>query len=213
MANRRILILGATGGTGQQVLSQALQKGHEITALVRSPERLPSSGSDRVKVLTGSIPGDDGVLAAAIRAQDVVISTLGVGNSLRSSGLIARSIPAIVRAMESEGVRRLILTSAYGVGETRRDVPLLPRIPMRLLLQDLYADKEAGEVLLRRSNLDWTILYPVTLTHGPRTGRYRVGERLSLYGFPRVSRADVADFILAQIEDRTYLRKGVLISS
>jgi putative NADH-flavin reductase len=157
---------------------------------------------------------DDGqALAAAVRGQEVVISTLGVGNSLKSHGLIARSAPAIVRAMESQGVRRLIFTSAYGVGATRRDVPLLPRILMRLLFRDLYADKEAGEEDLRRSGLDWTLVYPVTLTSGPRTGRYRIGERLTLHGFPRISRADVADFILTQIEDRTYVRKGVLISS
>jgi putative NADH-flavin reductase len=210
---KRILLLGSTGGTGREVLSQALQRGYEVTVLVRSPERLPASASNRVKVLTGSIPDDDGALAAAMRARDVVISALGVGNSLRSSGLIARSIPAIVRVMKDEGVGRLILTSAYGVGETRRDVPLLPRILMRSLLRDIYADKEAGEDLLRRSNVDWTIVYPATLTNGPRTGRYRSGERLELHGFPRISRADVADFILKQVEDRSYLRKGVLISS
>ena len=176
------------------------------------PQRLTST-SDRLRVLSGSATDDGSTLAAAIHAQDVVISTLGVGNSLKSSGLIARSVPAIVRAMESQGVRRLIFTSAYGVGATRRDVPLLPRILMRLLLRDLYADKEAGEEQLRRSALDWTLVYPVTLTNRPKTGRYRVGERLTLHGFPRVARADVAEFILTQIADSTYLRKGVLISS
>jgi hypothetical protein len=115
--------------------------------------------------------------------------------------------------MEGGGVRRLIFTSAYGVGDTWRDVPLLPRTLMRLLFRDLYADKAAGEEHIRASGLDWTIVYTVTLTDGPRTGRYRAGERLALRGFPRVSRADVADFLVAQIEDRTYVRKGVLIGS
>lgn len=209
---KKILVLGATGGTGRQVVSLALQQGHSVTVLVRSPQRLTVT-HDRLRVLTGSIPEDGPALATAVHAQDVVISTLGVGNSLKSGGLIARSVPAIVRAMENEGVRRLIFTSAYGVGDTRKDVPLLPRILMRLLLHDLYTDKEAGEKELRRSSLDWTLVYPVTLTNAPGTGRYRVGERLTLQGLPRVSRADVAAFILTQIEDRTYLRKGVLISS
>jgi putative NADH-flavin reductase len=115
--------------------------------------------------------------------------------------------------MQSGGVRRLIVVSAFGVGETLRDAPLLPRIVMRLLLRDLFADKEAGEKVVRQSALDWTLLYPVTLTNGPRTGRYKSGERLSLHGFPRISRADVADFALAQVDDRTYVRKVVLLSS
>jgi putative NADH-flavin reductase len=83
---------------------------------------------------------------------------------------------------------------------------------MRLLFRDLYGDKAAGEGALQRSGLDWTLVYPTTLTNGPRTGHYRAGERLALRGLPRISRADVADFLLTQLEDRTYLKKGVLIS-
>jgi putative NADH-flavin reductase len=90
---------------------------------------------------------------------------------------------------------------------------LVPRLLMRLLLRDVYADKLAGDDALRRSSLDWTIVHPVTLTNGPRSGKYRVGERLALRGFPRVSRADVADFLVAQIEDRSFSRKDVLVSS
>lgn len=188
-----------------------MQQGHQVTALVRSLHRLTTS-PDLLRVHTGSVTDDGHALTAAVRGQDVVISTLGVGNSLKSSGLIARSVPAIVSAMKSQGVRRLIFTSAYGVGATRPDVPLLPRLLMRWLFKDLYGDKEAGEDVLHRSGLDWTVVYPVTLTNGPRTGRFRVGQRLTLHGFPRISRADVAAFILTQVDDSTYLRKGVLIS-
>jgi putative NADH-flavin reductase len=166
-----------------------------------------------VRVLTGNITDDTEALAKALRGQEVVISTLGVGKALRSGGLIARSAPLIVRAMDRQGIHRLIFTSAYGVGATWKDVPILPRLLMGLLFRDLYGDKKMGEDTIRRSELDWTLVYPVTLTNGPRTDRYRVGERLKLRGFPTVSRADVADFILTQVEDRKYLRKGVLISS
>lgn len=210
--DKKVLVLGATGGTGLQVASQALQQGHDVTAFVRSPQRLTISHA-HLRVITGSVTDDVRPLAEAIRGQDVVISALGVGTSLKPSGLVSRSVRTIVPAMEREGVRRLTFTSAYGVGATRIDVPLLPRILIRLLLRDIYADKLAGEDDLRRSDLDWTLVYPVTLTNGPRTGVYRVGERLPLRGLPRVSRADVADFLLTQIGDLTYLRKGVLISS
>jgi putative NADH-flavin reductase len=92
-------------------------------------------------------------------------------------------------------------------------VPLLPSVLIRLLLKDIYADKQAGEEDIRRSSLDWTLVYPTTLTNGIKTGRYRLGERLVLHGLPRVSRADVADFILTQLEDSPYVRRGVLISN
>jgi putative NADH-flavin reductase len=164
-------------------------------------------------VLTGNVPDDPQALAVAVDGQDAVISALGVGKSLRSAGLIARSMPVIVSTMQSLGVRRLIFTSAYGVGDTLRDVPFVPRVLMRFLFQDLYTDKAAGEEVLRRSGLDWTLVYPVTLTNGPRTGQYRVGERLALRGFPRISRADVADFLVSQLADTTYVRKGVLMSA
>jgi uncharacterized protein YbjT (DUF2867 family) len=89
---------------------------------------------------------------------------------------------------------------------------LLPRVFIATLLRDVYRDKQVGEQAILASDLDWTIVYPVGLTDGPRSGRYRVGERLSLKGFPRISRGDVAEFLLRQVEDRTYIRKGVLIA-
>jgi putative NADH-flavin reductase len=212
MTGRKILVLGATGGTGQEIVAQAVQQGHEVTVLVRRPEQATGLPA-RLRVLGGNVTDDSEALTEAVRGQEVVISTLGVGKTLRSGGLIARSVPLIMRAMGRQGIRRLIFTSAYGVGATWKDVPILPRILMGLLFRDLYTDKAIGEEALRRSELDCTLVYPVTLTNGPRTGRYRVGERLRLHGLPTISRADVADFILTQVEDPKYLRKGVLISS
>ena len=208
----KVLVLGATGATGQQIVTQALEQAHEVTAFVRNPDRLTIS-KDRLRVITGSVTEAGGALAEAVRGQDAVISALGVGNSLKSFNLISRSMPTIVAAMESQGVRRLIFVSAFGVGDTRRVVPLLPRVLQRLLLADVFADKMAGEEYLRRSGVDWTLIYPVILTNGPRTSKYRVGERLDLRGVPKISRADVAQFALLQLKKTTYLRKGALISN
>ncbi len=152
-------------------------------------------------------------LSEALRGQDAVISTLGTGSSLKPEGLIARIMPVLVEAMQIRGVRRLVFTSAYGVGETMRDVPFMPRFLIGLFLKDIYADKAAGEEVLRRSSLDWTLVYPVTLTHGPRKGGYRIGERLTLKGLPRISRADLADCLLALVEGGTFIRRGVLVAS
>jgi putative NADH-flavin reductase len=210
MPSKRVLVLGATGGTGQQVVAQAIQLGHTVTALVRDPRRV-TLVSDHIRVLTGKIT-DDTALAVAMRDQDVVISTLGVGKSFKSHGLISQSVTGIVRAMRDHGVRRLIFTSAFGVGDTFGDLPLIPRIFARTLLRDVYRDKAAGEATLRASNLDWTVVYPAGLSDRPATGRYRTGEHLALRGFPMIARADVAAFLLSQVEDTSYLRKGVLIS-
>ena len=103
--------------------------------------------------------------------------------------------------------------SSLGVGATLRDVPLIPRLMYRLLLMDLFADKKAAEDQVRASTLEWTFVYPVQLTDGPRTGRYRVGERLQLRGVPKVSRADVADFILKELAQPSYVRKTAVISA
>jgi putative NADH-flavin reductase len=212
VARRHILVLGATGGTGREVVSQALDLGHRVTVFVRDPQRLTTS-DERLRVRSGSVTEGGPALADAVHGQDAVISALGVGKSLRSRGLIAGAIPKILSAMQGQRVRRLIFTSAYGVGATRQYLPIVPRILVQLFLRDLYKDKHAGEEQLRRSDLDWTLVYPVTLTNRPPTGRYRVGVHLLLRGLPTVSRADLATFLLTQIDDRQYVRRGVLISS
>jgi putative NADH-flavin reductase len=207
-----VLVLGATGATGREVVAQALEQGHLVTVLVRHTETFGST-SDSVRLLSGDVADGSSLLAEAIRGQDAVISALGVGKSFKSGGLIARSAPLIVRAMTSQGVSRLIFLSACGVGSTVEMVPFVPRIFMRTLLRDIFADKQAGEEQIVQSDLNWTIVYPVMLTHGPRTGKYRIGDRLVLRGFPTVSRADVAHFLVRQLRDPENSRRGVLVSS
>lgn len=208
----KLLVLGATGPTGLQVVHQALAQGHEIAAFVRDPAKL-APADPRVHVVTGTLPGDAAALAAALQGREAVICALGVRNALKSGGLIAGAMGLLVPAMERAGVRRLLLVSANGVGETRRRSPLVPRIMYRLLLGDIFADKEAGEAIVRASSLEWTIAYPTLLTDGPRTGRYRTGETLELRGMPKISRADVADFLLRELAARAFVRKGVVLSN
>jgi putative NADH-flavin reductase len=206
-----VLVIGATGGTGRNVVSEALKDGHVVTVLVRDPSRL-TVGRDRVRVVSGSLP-EAAPLTEAMRDQHAVVSALGVGKSFKPDGLIARSVPVILKTMTQEGVRRLIFMSAYGVGPTMRDVPTIPRIFMKTLLRDVYADKLAGDDLIRQSSLDWTLVHPTTLTNGPRTGSWKAGETLPLRGFPKIPRADVAAFLVKQLTDNTNLKKSVLVTS
>jgi putative NADH-flavin reductase len=211
MVGRKLVIFGATGGTGRQIVAQALQQGHEVTAFVRSPGKLPAG--ERLHVVTGDVTADVDAIARAVSDQDAAISALGRGNSLKSENLISRSMRTLVPAMEKQGVRRLIVVSAFGVGETRRDATWLQRMMVRLMLRDLYADKAAADEYLRSSALDWTLVEPTMLTNGPLTGTYRAGERLKMRGLPRISRADVAHFVLAQLDDVTYSRRSAAISA
>ena len=206
-----ILVFGATGATGQQVVKQALSQGQVVTAFVRNPGALPKN-EKRLRVVIGDTTRDTPKIIEAVSGQDVVISALGRRNSFKSDHLIERSMQAIVSSMERAGVRRLIVVSALGVGESRRDAPLIPRIMYRVLLSDIFADKKAAEDRVRSSNLDWTFVYPVLLTEGPMTGAYRVDERLELHGLPKISRSDVAHFMLAEMENRAFVRKVAVIS-
>jgi len=210
MQRRRLLILGATGGTGRAVVEQALAAGHELTAFVRDPAALPAGP---IRAVPGDFVRDAARLDEAMRGQEAVISALGVGRSFRPAGLIARAAPQVVIAMQRAGVRRLVFVSAFGLGPTWPDTPLLPRLFIRTLLRRVYADKAAGEVAILQSALDWTILYPAGLTNGPRTGRARVGEHLTLRGLPTVSRADVAAVALRVLDDDATIRQSLLVAT
>jgi putative NADH-flavin reductase len=122
-----------------------------------------------------------------------------------------RSIPSLAESMERHGVARLILLSALGVGASRPYAPLTARLAFATILRQVGADKRRAEAAVRAGALDWTIVYPPALTNGAVTGRYRHGEQLELTGRANISRADVAEFMLAQLTRSTYSHKAVII--
>jgi len=204
----KLLLLGATGGTGRQLLSLALEAGHETTALVRSPEKL--NAEDHLLVRAGDATDPEAV-DAAVAGQDAALSALGVRSPL-GDDLITPSLRALVPAMQKHSVRRLIWLSALGVGQTREQAPVMLRVPLSTILRRIGRDKAAGEEYLRSTDLDWTLVYPPALTNGPRTGTYRSGETVNVSGLPRISRADVAEFMLAQLDNAAYIRRNAIIS-
>ena len=211
MANMKIVVFGASGKTGQEIVGQALDQGLEVTAFVRDAAKLAIKDS-RLHIIEADVLKDQSAITSAIAGKDAIICALGVANSLKSAGLIAGGLAAIVPAAEKHDVRRVILISAFGVGDSSRNAPLVPRLMYRLLLGDIYRDKNAGEDIVKASSLDWTIIQPVMLTDGPSSGTYRNGERLELHGIPKIARSEVAHFALAQLASKVFLRKTAVIS-
>ncbi len=212
MAAKRLLILGATGGTGRSLVAQALEQGHHVTALVRDPSRLGSL-RDRVDVVQGDCTRDDELLSEAVRGKDAVISALGVGKSFDSRNLIGTCMPRVVNAMQVNGVHRLIHLSAFGVGDTLSQIPFVPKLFVRTLLRGIYRDKAAGEKAIHGSSVDWTVVYPTGLSDRKGGEAIRSGEQLALRGFPTIARADVAAFLLSQLSDVRFVRRNVLVTA
>lgn len=205
-----VLLLGATGPTGRLVLERAMQAGDTVTALARRPEALRDV-EDNITVIAGDATSRED-LAKAMTGQDAVIATLGTGRGLRANDLFTRAAEAVVQAAKQTGVTRLVWLSSFGVGETFRDASMRQKIMYRTLLRDLYQNKAASEAIITSSHLDWTIVYPTSLTNGPARGLYRVEERIKMKGLPSISRSDVADFICKVVRDEGWIRRNAVMT-
>jgi len=203
----RLLIFGASGQTGQELVRQALQRKHAVTAFVREPAKLASLASS-IAIASGTV-ADAAAVAAALPGHDAVVSTLGVGTPLKHDPDVIAGVGHIVRAMQAHQVRRLVYLSFIGVRDSRPAVGFVLRYLAPLALRHEIADHEAKEARVRGSQLDWTIVRPPKLTAGRRTGRYRVGENITTWTpLPLLSRADVADFILQELASPQYIRRA-----
>jgi putative NADH-flavin reductase len=204
----RVLIFGATGGTGRELVLQALQKGYDVSAFVRTPSKLTIHTS-RLHIVQGDIQRVESI-HSAIPGHDGVLSALGT-RSLGPTTLLSDAAREIVRTMEAHGVPRILWESSLGIGKTRGQLGrLYSWVLIPLLLRHVFADKERQEAIIRATRLEWTIVQPGALTNGPRIERYRVGtSACSGRLFPRISRADVAHFMLKELEQRGHLREVV----
>lgn len=202
----RVLVVGASGGTGREVVKQALEDGHDVTALVRNPAKFPLT-HERLTVMRGNVM-DAASIETAVRGQDAVLCALGHKQWLGPSKILSQGTRNIVRAMEKHGVKRLVVETALGVGDSAGRLGLyytLFTIPF--ILPFYWYDKGRQERVVRESSLDWVIVRPGQLTNGRKRGIYRHGPRVGNYLWSvSVSRADTADFMLQQLGDTPYLR-------
>jgi putative NADH-flavin reductase len=208
----KLTLLGATGPTGRQILEQALDAGHEVTVLVRSLDRLPTSARDRVSAaMTGDATRTADV-ERALEGSEAVLSALGSGNDFNSD-IASRAARALIPAAKATGTERVIVLSALGSGTTATQAGLMPRLFGRLLMSTVMADKSVADELIRASGLDWTLVRPAVLTNGPRTGSYRAVTAPGRKVGDRISRADVADFMLRAADDDYWSRRDAILLS
>lgn len=207
----RLLVFGSTGGTGRELLIQALDQDHSVTAYARDPAKIEDIQHSRLTVVRGDVL-DAATVESAIAGHEGILVTIGAG-SIRTT-LREEGTRNIVEAMQSTGVKRLICQSSLGVGDSRTNLPFFTKyIIVGIFLRHAFADHELQEAVVRQSSLDWTIVRPSQLKDGPRTGVYRHGfsttdKRIKKW----ISRADVADFMLKQLVDDTYLHQAPGVS-
>lgn len=209
----KLLVIGATGGTGRELVRQALARDHEVRALVRDPAKARDLGP-RAEVARGDVL-DPGSLKAAVRGREAVLCALGTRKlSRRPTTLFSNGTRNLIAAMRAEpGARRLVCVTGIGAGESRGHGPWwYDRLVLPLLLDEIYKDKTRQEELIRGSGLDWVIVRPAILTGGPATGSCRAVTDLAGLNAGKVSRADVAAFMLDQLASDAYLGKAPVLT-
>jgi putative NADH-flavin reductase len=197
-----VLIFGATGTIGRELVKQALELGYAVTAFARNPAKVELKHAN-LTVAQGDVL-DPASVERAIPGHEAVLCSLGAGikGTIRSEGT-----QNIICAMEKADIRRFICLSSLGVGDSQGNMNAYWKyIMFGLLLRSAYADHVSQEKYVKQSRLDWTIVRPAAYIDGDRTGKYRHGfsgtdKTITM----KISRADVADFVLKQLVDDTYL--------
>jgi putative NADH-flavin reductase len=205
----KVIVFGANGGIGHHVVEQALQAGHQVTAVARRPESIALQHPQLV-VQRGDVL-DPASLAPLLAGQEAVVSALGA----RSRGptvVYSDGVGNLLRAMPPAGVRRLLCISASGLDPGPLFQRLVARPLLWALLRNMYSDLVCMEERVRASAVDWTIIRPPRLTDGPRTGHYVASRNAHLPNAWVISRADLADYIITHLADPATYRAWVEVA-
>jgi len=207
----RVLIVGASNGIGLETTRQAVDAGHDVRALARSATAIAISNPSLEMMRGNALKTED--VKAALVGMDVVIQTLGVGlgELFRPVHLFSDATRVLIAAMKRQDIKRLICVTGFGAGDSRASISCLQRLPFQIVFGRAYDDKSLQEQLIKESELDWTIARPGVLTSGPRTGQYQILSESSQWRNGIISRADVAEFLVRQIGDQTYIRKAPVL--
>lgn len=202
----RVIVFGATGKTGRHVCRELVERGHGVTAFARSPERL--EGVAGVEVVQGDVM-DASAVEEAVAGHDGVIVVLGSAG-LRDQRTLTEGTRNVVDGMSAQGVKRVVVLSAAGVGESWGQIPMMSRIMFRTLLRNIYADHTAQEAVVRESGLDWTIVRAGVLNDEPGGAELRIGNEGRIGS---VSRRDVAYVLVGQLGDEGAVGRVVSVGT
>jgi putative NADH-flavin reductase len=208
----KILVLGATGPTGRLIVRQALDRGHDVSAVARSPEK--AKDLEPARLIIGDVR-DENVLRQALNGQDAVISALGTPASpFREVTLLSTATRALVNAMKDEYVSRLVCITGMGAGDSvGHGGFVFDKLIFPLLLRNVYADKNRQESIVSNSGLEWVLVRPSVLNDRPSHAPIRAIADLSDFHGGSISRHDVATFVLDQLQSDAWLRRAPLITS
>lgn len=205
-----IIIFGASGASGIELVKQALDAGHHVTAFVRNPQKLKVNHIN-LKFIKGDVK-DYHDVEQAIKQHDAVISALGVSKPLKKDPVVIKGIMNITKAMRQGNINRIIYLSFIGVGESQKDAGFMIDKILSKVLKNEIEDHEEKENLVKNSGLEWTIVRPPKLTNGRLKGQIRSGDSIKSNSFfPMFSRADLANFMLCELADNKYLYKSVRV--
>jgi len=205
-----IAVFGATGKTGLEIVKQTLEGGHNVTAFVRDPARLAIANKN-LHLVTGDV-FDIASVAQAIKGQDAAICALGAGSDLKKTTVRASGTSNIIKGMQQNSVKRLMVVTAMGIGESWDTLSMINKFFFAVLLKSSRDDHEAQEAAVKESGLDWTIIRPSGLVDTPRTGVYDFGENIPAKT-SKIARADVADLIIKELEQNSNIGKALTISN
>ncbi|MEH2288401.1 NAD(P)-dependent oxidoreductase [Nostoc sp.] len=205
----KVLVIGAAGKTGRTVVEQAVAAGHQVTAFVHKAEEYDVSD---VRVIEGDAT-DSVAIDAAVVGQDAVVDTIGGKTPYKETTLESSAANTIIAAMQRNGVRRLVVTSMIGEGESEANATLYERLLVSTFLRGANKDKAAMESAVESSGLDWVILRPAILNDDPAKGNVRVFDTETGEKAHKITRADLADFMLAQLNNNEYLHQAVTIAN
>ena len=206
-----ILIFGATGGTGQELVKQSLEKGYNVSVFVRKDASKLGKLADKVTVFVGDVL-DIISVKAAMPGQNAILVALGTIPGKKNE-VLSMGTNNIVKAMQNSHVKRLVVETGAGLLENKEALPAMWRITFNMPpMNTMFKDKIKQEQAIRDSKLDWTIVRPVNLTNGPLTSDYLTGEIIDLKLSSTVSRANVANLMVKQVESTDSISKALLIS-
>lgn len=207
----KVLVLGAGGKTGGAVVQQAVAAGHQVTAFVHhaGDYHVPTG----VTVTEGDATDADAV-AVAVAGQDAVIDTIGGKTPYKSNITLEDDVAkAVIAAMQRHAVRRLLVTSSLGEGDSVASATVLLRILLKTFLRGATGDKAAMERAVEASGLDWTIARPAILNDDRATGNVRVFDPATGEKAHKIARADLAAWLVAQLDNSDYVHRAVTVAT